>query len=424
MSKLKKDFLCKIQLTFFFHPQRQGTRIFILLYKEVEMALGINSFYSKQKLSQLHENIKLLRHPDHVRSGVFFWAHHEKLVIIDQTYAFVGGIDLCYGRWDDHHHRLTDLGSISMISNRSPSVRSFTVIENPIRSLIMQSKGILQATTSPSSLAVTEIQTLSITTTKNLTVIDETNENDQQINEHTKQNTPEMKRKRIAEKIKDNVVHNTRSLMSRLSLQHETGDAQAPATSQQVEIVTPTHVEVDGQAKYWIGKDYTNFILKDFTELNQPFADLIDRTKTPRMPWHDIASVVVGQASRDVARHFIERWNACKLEKARDNLSYPYLMPKSYNDIRIDQNYFPKTKVHLERVTCQVLRSAASWSAGFIESDYFEQSIHEAYVETIIKAQHYIYIENQFFISLGFPDTIVKNQIAESLYKRIIRAHK
>lgn len=56
-----------------------------MLYKEVEMALGINSFYSKQRLSQMHENIKVLRHPDHVRIGVFFWAHHEKLVIVDQT---------------------------------------------------------------------------------------------------------------------------------------------------------------------------------------------------------------------------------------------------------------------------------------------------------------------------------------------------
>ena len=25
-------------------------------------------------------------------------AHHEKLVVVDQSYAFVGGIDLCYGR--------------------------------------------------------------------------------------------------------------------------------------------------------------------------------------------------------------------------------------------------------------------------------------------------------------------------------------
>lgn len=58
-------------------------------------------------------NLKVLRHPDHVKAGVLLWAHHEKLVIVDQTYAFVGGIDLCYGRWDDQKHRLTDLGSVA-----------------------------------------------------------------------------------------------------------------------------------------------------------------------------------------------------------------------------------------------------------------------------------------------------------------------
>lgn len=338
--------------------------------------------------------------------------------------SFVGGIDLCYGRWDDNHHRLTDLGSISM-TNRSPSVKSFTTVESPIRSLIMQSKDILQATATSTG----EVRTISITRTKNLAVIEEIPETEQ-IDEHTKKNTPEMKRKGITEKIKDNVKNTSRNLVHRLASFNEHGDEQVGEPPIGLKINTniqserPRYIELDGQAKYWMGKDYTNFILKDFTDLNQPFQDLIDRTKTPRMPWHDIACVVIGQASRDVARHFIERWNACKLEKARENISYPYLLPKSYNDIRIDQHFFAKSKVQLHRVTCQVLRSAANWSTGFIESDFYEQSIHEAYVEIITKSQHYIYIENQFFISLGFPDTIVKNQIAESLFKRIVRAHK
>lgn len=42
-------------------------------------------------------------------------------------------------------------------------------------------------------------------------------------------------------------------------------------------------------------------------------ADFIDRYQTPRMPWHDIASVVHGRAARDVARHFIQRWNFTKV---------------------------------------------------------------------------------------------------------------
>lgn len=44
-----------------------------------------------------------------------------------------------------------------------------------------------------------------------------------------------------------------------------------------------------------------------------PWADFIDRYSTPRMPWHDIGSVVHGKAARDVARHFIQRWNFTKV---------------------------------------------------------------------------------------------------------------
>lgn len=56
---------------------------------------------------------QVMRHPDHVSSSVYLWAHHEKLVVIDQSVAFVGGIDLAYGRWDDREHRLTDVGSVT-----------------------------------------------------------------------------------------------------------------------------------------------------------------------------------------------------------------------------------------------------------------------------------------------------------------------
>ena len=41
--------------------------------------------------------------------------------------------------------------------------------------------------------------------------------------------------------------------------------------------------------------------------------DFIDRKAVPRMPWHDEALVVFGQAARDVARHFIQRWNFHKV---------------------------------------------------------------------------------------------------------------
>lgn len=72
----------------------------------------------------------------------------------------------------------------------------------------------------------------------------------------------------------------------------------------------------------------------------------------------------------------------------------------------------------------KVLRSVCKWSCGFLEPDTVEQSIHEGYVDAITRAQHFIYIENQFFISLPHGNANTRNQIAESLYKRILRAHR
>ena len=32
------------------------------------------------------------------------------------------------------------------------------------------------------------------------------------------------------------------------------------------------------------------------------------------MPWRDEALVMIGEAARDVGRHFIQRWNYCKVK--------------------------------------------------------------------------------------------------------------
>lgn len=68
---------------------------------------------------------QVMRHPNHVASVVFLWAHHEKMVAIDQSVAFMGGIDLCFGRWDDSSYRLSDLHSppaAKLIPNGDPEV--------------------------------------------------------------------------------------------------------------------------------------------------------------------------------------------------------------------------------------------------------------------------------------------------------------
>jgi phosphatidylserine/phosphatidylglycerophosphate/cardiolipin synthase-like enzyme len=56
----------------------------------------------------------------------------------------------------------------------------------------------------------------------------------------------------------------------------------------------------------WIGKDYANFYHKDISEIDKPSLDQFDRQQTPRMPWRDQGLMIVGDAARDLARHFIQ----------------------------------------------------------------------------------------------------------------------
>uniref|UniRef100_A0A3B3ZFM6 Phospholipase n=1 Tax=Periophthalmus magnuspinnatus TaxID=409849 RepID=A0A3B3ZFM6_9GOBI len=265
----------------------QGVKICVLLYKEVELALGINSEHSKRVLMDMHPNIKVMRHPDHVSSVVFLWAHHEKMVAIDQAVAFVGGIDLAFGRWDDSHYRLTDLG----------------LAENS---------------------------------------------------------------------------------------------------------------DLTGNTKLWLGKDYSNFVKKDWVQLDKPFEN-IDRTQIPRMPWRDLAANFHGKAARDLARHFIQRWNFTKIFKSKykDDF-YPYLLPKS----QCTAGDLPFTVPGASKARVQVLRSADRWSTGTCEN-----SILNAYLQTIEKSEHYIYIENQFFISCSDGKTVY-NGIGDAIVNRILRAHE
>lgn len=71
---------------------RNGVKIYIIIYKEVEyVGLYHMSSYVKNWMQDLHENIKVLRHP---RTFISLWSHHEKICVIDYSIAFLGGIDL------------------------------------------------------------------------------------------------------------------------------------------------------------------------------------------------------------------------------------------------------------------------------------------------------------------------------------------
>ena len=80
-------------------------------------------------------------------------------------------------------------------------------------------------------------------------------------------------------------------------------------------------------------------------------------------------------------------------------------------------------KKSLSQCSVQITRSLSGWSGGICKT---EMSIHNAYIDLIDKAEHYIYIENQFFVTTCNPskDNVCKNEIGLALFNRISRAHE
>jgi len=86
----------------------RGVRVCVLLYHETAMLMPNSSEWPEAELNKLkHRNIFVVRHRSQWDSNIL-WTHHEKVVAVDQQLAFVGGLDLCLGRYDDAEHRLAD----------------------------------------------------------------------------------------------------------------------------------------------------------------------------------------------------------------------------------------------------------------------------------------------------------------------------
>ncbi|GAA5939858.1 hypothetical protein JCM3775_007130 [Rhodotorula graminis] len=93
----------------------QGVDIYVMVYKEVVQSMSMSSAHTKHHLEDLHERIRCVRHPDHLGGEVtLFYSHHEKIVVVDNLVACIGGLDICFGRWDTGAFPLADLHPTDM----------------------------------------------------------------------------------------------------------------------------------------------------------------------------------------------------------------------------------------------------------------------------------------------------------------------
>ncbi|KAN0063012.1 Phospholipase D1 [Thecaphora frezii] len=286
----------------------EGVKIFVIIYNEVSNNFTpTDSNYTKQRLVNLHHNIFVQRSPSHFQTGTFYWAHHEKLCVIDETIAFMGGLDLCFGRWDTPAHTLID------------------------------------------------------------------------------------------------------------DAYHEVNDRGEGIDSSHPDLLGPAR---DGrEAHIWPGQDYANERVMEWHTLSKPHEDLFPRDKFPRMPWHDVGLQLVGQPARDLCRHFTQRWNFLLRIKNHTRMM-PFLVPPP--DFTAEElKKFGLTG----SCEVQICRSAGPWSLG--TASKVEHSIQNAYLKSIQMSDHFVYIENQFFITSTVTEgTRIENQIGEALVSRIIRAHR
>lgn len=294
----------------------EGVKIYIVVYKEVTQTMTMSSKHTKHALEELHENIAVMRHPDHIGAAdtVEFWSHHEKLVAVDNFRACIGGLDICFGRWDTSSHPLADAHPTQFYKTLFP------------------------------------------------------------------------------------------------------------------------------------GQDYNDARFADFEHVDQYVSNKISVLEQPRMPWHDCHMTIVGPSVLDISQHFIERWNEVKKRKYKHDGHYDWLaLP---HDIEANPNeavvHHPHREAWFEmgrkykqqwfgedappppqegygpsgNIKVQVVRSVSDWSHGVLT----EHSIQNAYQQMIREANHFIYIENQFFISNTQETGAVKNTIAKALLERILSA--
>ncbi|WJX82458.1 Phospholipase D beta 1 [Trifolium repens] len=140
----------------------------------------------------------------------------------------------------------------------------------------------------------------------------------------------------------------------------------------------------------------------------------------PREPWHDLHSKIDGPAAYDVLTNFEERWlKASKphgIKKLKISYDDALLRLERIPDV-IGINDTPSGDDDPESWHVQIFRSIDSSSVKRFPKDpreatgknlvcgknvLIDMSIHTAYVKAIRAAQHYIYIENQYFIGSSY----------------------
>ncbi|XP_017975443.1 PREDICTED: phospholipase D zeta 1 [Theobroma cacao] len=390
---------------------KQGVQIYILLYKEVALALKINSVYSKRKLLGIHENVRVLRYPDHFSTGVYLWSHHEKLVIVDNQICFIGGLDLCFGRYDTFEHKVGDNPPLvwpgkDYYNPRESEPNSW---EDTMKDELDREKyprmpwhDVHCALWGPPCRDVARhfVQRWNYAK-RNKAPYEEAipllMPQQHMVIPHY------MGRSKETDSESKNIEDNNKGIRRQDSF-------SSRSSLQDIPLLVPQEAE-----------ELDNF--SGFPKLNG-----LDSTASKSASFAFRKSKIEPAVADTPMKGFVDDLDSLDLhlERSLDVKRQPgnkISDPEWWEtQERGDQVGFvddagqvgPRTSCR-----CQIIRSVSQWSAG---TSQIEESIHCAYCSLIEKAEHFVYIENQFFISGFSGDEIIQNRVLEALYRRIMRA--
>jgi phospholipase D1/2 len=308
--------------------------------------------------------------------SILYWAHHEKLCVVDGEIAFMGGLDLCFGRWDTNQHSIADAhpGDLDEIVFPGQDYNNARIMD-------FQDVANWQ-----------------------------NNKLDRKYNSRMGWSDMSISlRGPVVEDLRAHFAQRWNFIYFEKYASKDDGSYK-PINFQESRIGIIGHpyqatggAEPEGHGQY---AQFRQRMEEQFERGKQRVEEGRERIHQGRGVMHE------GKQLMEEGRE--------EFERGKDRLRKGMHRGQHGETHDGGQSGHPAASIQGE-IHCQIMRSCTKWSHGVP----VEHSIANAYMDTIKNSKHFVYIENQFFITAtDDAQKPVYNKIGAAITERIIRAAK
>ena len=133
-----------------------------------------------------------------------------------------------------------------------------------------------------------------------------------------------------------------------------------------------------------------------------------DAARQPRMPWQDVQLKITGPAVGHLATNFVLRWNMAVADNNPRGLSKLPLPPEPGSYTKPGGHCVQMLRSASYKMVDAEKKAMSKAEQSRLHTEFGHNHIHHAMVRLIEHAEHFIYIENQFFSTAygaeGFGD--------------------